>query len=184
MRFVKNASAGLGLASALGAVVVVGVALTAVFYTASQAAAERRAFEAADLLARDALTTFASAGTERLAELPVGGDSIMATTRVQTGTELTGAAIVLVRRADEMTYHIKSTGRLDTARGPVICSVDVALSAGDTRHLDLPRVLRAVCNGEAREVHDTDAERGLEEAAAGSASGNTIGTSETHGTLR
>jgi len=147
----SGSSAGIGLVVAIAAILVAGVALTGVFYVISREAAARRAVDAADLLARDALRAFADATVaERLEGVPVGGDSIMAKTRIRTGGEVTGAAVVLVQRPDETSYLIKSTGRLDTVRGPVMCSVDIAWNPAVAERLDVPAGLRPICNGKVR----------------------------------
>src|SRR5690606_6071762 len=118
---------------------------------ATRSAADRRAADAAALLASDALRTFAESGhAERLDELPVGADSIVARARVRTGTDLTGAAVVRVHRADASTFSVLSVGRLDTARGPVVCAVELAWSAGEAPRLGREPVTGMICNGKPR----------------------------------
>jgi hypothetical protein len=142
---------GFALATALVSVLVVGVALTGGFYSMFQTELQRRAAEGAGVLAQEALRAFArQASAEDLARIELGSDSLVTRVQIITGESMAGAFTVQVGHVEPSTYAIKSTGRLETPRGPVICSVDLRWSPAQPEdRLRVSPALQPVCNGQA-----------------------------------
>ena len=145
---------GSALAAALASIIVVGVVLTGGFYAAFRDSLARHATEGAGILAQEALRAFAEdVVPAELAMIPVGRDSLVTGVHIITGEAQSGALTVLVGRIAESTYAIKSTGRLETRDGPVICSVDLRWRpAHDGERLRISPALQPVCNGQPTEL--------------------------------
>jgi hypothetical protein len=137
------------LAIALASIVLVGAVVTGSFYAIFQNALRRQATQGAGILAQEALRTFAqNASLEMLSRIGLGRDTIVTSVRIIVGESTTGAFTVLVGHIEPSVYEIKSTGRLETARGPVICSVDLRWQPGQIEEkLRVSPALQPVCNG-------------------------------------
>jgi hypothetical protein len=145
---------GFALATALTSILVIGVVVTGGFYSAFQSSMRQRALEGAGILAQEALRTFAQeASPETLSRIELGRDTLMTSVRIITGQSTSGAFTVLVGHVSPSVYRIKSTGRLETARGPVICSVDLRWTPEQLEEkLRVSPALQPVCNGSPAET--------------------------------
>jgi hypothetical protein len=140
---------GFALATALASIVLVGALLTGGFYSVFRDSLARQAAEGAGILAQEALRAFAQdADPRELAKLDVGRDSLVTRVHIITGDTQSGAITVLVGHVAPSTFAIKSTGRLETRQGPVICSVDLHWRpASEQDRLRISPALQPVCNG-------------------------------------
>jgi type II secretory pathway pseudopilin PulG len=140
---------GFALATALISMLIVGVVLTGGFYSSYRASLEESATQSAGILAQEALRAFArEANASELSRLDIGADTVVTRVSIITGQTQSGAFTVLVSHIEPNVFSIKSTGRLETPKGPVICTVD--LRWRPARLDDALRVSPAfqpVCNG-------------------------------------
>ncbi|MGH7553541.1 MAG: hypothetical protein ACREMQ_11005 [Longimicrobiales bacterium] len=137
------------LVLALASILVVGLVVTGGFYSVFQTRLRQRATEGAGILAQEALRVFAQdASPEKLSSIGLGRDTLMTSVRIIIGESTTGAFTVLVGHVGPSIYRIKSTGRLETAKGPVICSVDLRWTPkAFEEKLHVSPALQPVCNG-------------------------------------
>ena len=140
---------GFALAIALASILVVSAVVTGSFYSVFQRSLRRQATQGAGILAQEALRVFAQdASPEELSKIGLGRDTLVTSVRIIVGQSTTGAFTVLVGHISPSVYRIKSTGRLETARGPVICSVDLRWMPGQIEEkLRVSPALQPVCNG-------------------------------------
>lgn len=141
---------GFALAAALVSILVVGIVLTGSFYQVFNSSHQRFATESAGILAQEALRVFAEhANAGDLSRIELGRDTIVTRVSISTGESMSGAFTVLVGHVQPSTFAIKSTGRLETRRGPIICSVDVRWKPGSAEErLKVSPLNQPVCNGE------------------------------------
>jgi hypothetical protein len=145
--------AGFGLAGMLLGLLLVGAAATGGWCAARAATREHRTRDGAAILAEHGLREFAAAArTLELLTLPVGADSIVHKARVVADDQSTGTIAVQVARAGDVTFSVKSTGRLDTSGVPFVCSYEVTWRLD--READPRRALDPqdgpMCNGARR----------------------------------
>lgn len=143
---------GFGIASALVALLLVGAAVTGGWYAARHASREQRIRDGAAILAEHGLRQFAaSASPLALLGMAVGEDSIVHKARV-FGDDENGMFAVQVSRASDLTFRVKSTGRLTAAGTPFVCSYDLTwdLAHEVDPHAALQPQGDPICNGEKR----------------------------------
>ena len=143
---------GFAVASALVALLLVGAAVTGGWYAARHASREQRIRDGAAILAEHGLREFAeSARLLDLLAMGIGDDSIVHKARV-FGDEEIGMFAVQVSRDRDLTFYVKSTGRLTSAGTPFVCSYDVSWDLA--RETDPRAALQPLdgplCNGSKR----------------------------------
>jgi hypothetical protein len=144
---------GFGLAGLLLGLLLVGTAATGGWFAARHVSREHQVREGAAILAEHGLREFAAnTSTLELMALGIGGDSIVHTARVFADEVSSGMVAVQITRAADATFHVKSTGRLDSGGTPFVCSYDVIWEVD--READPRRALDPqdgpLCNGARR----------------------------------
>jgi hypothetical protein len=140
---------GFALATALISMMIVGVVLTGGFYSSYRSSLEHSATQSAGILAQEALRAFArEADATELSKIELGRDTVVTRVSIITGQTQSGAFTVLVRHVEPNIFSIKSTGRLETPKGPVICTVDLRWRPARLEDpLRVSPAFQPVCNG-------------------------------------